>query len=382
MSHELRTPLNAIIGYSEILMEGAENEAREADVADHKRVLSASKRLLNLINEVLDLSKIEAGRMELEIEPFDMAAMIQSAAETLRPAAAANGNELIVRIADDLPLAVGDGFRLSQCVLNLLSNAVKFTRLGRVSVSVRSALLCEGQTFIIEVSDTGVGIPLEAQAKIFTPFTQADSSTTRAFGGTGLGLTITRHFIQLMGGHIALRSAPGEGSTFTLHIPVASTEARALPAADTTDAAASGPIVLVVDKDPNAHDLARRALNRLGFNVQTAATAHAARTLLSTLTPDLVVMDVALGADDREGEALLAELGTTCAAPTLVVSVRDDAARFKDLGACASLVKPVGRERLCAAVLQYICHGDQDAPDDLTIFEAAPLSQPKTAVKA
>lgn len=214
MSHELRTPLNAIIGYTEIMREDAEELGRRADVADHDRVLASSRRLLRLINEVLDLSKVESGRMQLEIEETSVAELARDALDAVRPQAEANGNTLSLEVAPDLPLARTDNFKVGQCLINLLSNASKFTRDGHISVRLR----CEDELFVFEVSDTGIGVAEEKLADLFEPFVQADSSTTRNYGGTGLGLAITRRMARLLGGDVSARSEPGKGSVFTFSI--------------------------------------------------------------------------------------------------------------------------------------------------------------------
>jgi PAS domain S-box-containing protein len=361
MSHELRTPLNAIIGYSEILLETAEAEARSTEAGDVKRVLAAAKRLLALINEVLDLSKVESGRMELEIQSFEVAPMVNAVADTVRLAATANGNDLHLSIAPDVGTAEGDSFRLSQCLLNLLSNAAKFTKDGVIRLSARREAGSGGDALIFEVEDTGIGIPLEAQRRIFSPFTQADASTTRAFGGTGLGLTITKHLVELMGGQIRLESVVGRGSTFIVSVPAGSGAVPVTAAEEHPHLAVSGPNILVVDPDEHARDLAGRALARLGFGVRFASSAAEARALAKALNPVLVLLDVALPEGLREGEAVLADLAAQ-GAPVLVVSSYEDRARLAALGACHSLVKPVERERLCVAALQYARRPEAAAP--------------------
>jgi PAS domain S-box-containing protein len=353
MSHELRTPLNAIIGYSEILMETAEADNRAEDMADLRRVLGAAKRLLALINEILDLSKIEAGRLELEKAQFDVADLVQSAAETVLPSAHANGDEVRVVIEEGIGSALGDGFRLSQCLLNLMSNAVKFTKDGTITVAARRERTPNGDWLVIGVSDTGIGISPQAQAKIFKPFTQADASTTRSFGGTGLGLTITKRLIEMMGGVIELESMPGEGSCFTLRVPANASEAHTASPVPAGRKATGGPTILLIDPDPLASDLAARAFARLGFHCETQATRSDAEEALNQISPALVILDVCLTEGQSEGEALLQWLTEKGAAPVLVVSAAEDRQRFMALGACASLVKPVGREHLCAAALQY-----------------------------
>lgn len=213
MSHELRTPLNAIIGYTEIMREGAETEQRVADIADHERVLRAARHLLRMINEILDLAKIEAGRSQVDVEPYDVGRLVLEAVDAVRPQAEANGNTIACEIVrEGLGETRSDPVKLHQCLLNLLANATKFTRHGLITVRV-----CRnGASIVFEVRDTGIGIAAEKLDDLFQPFVQGDVSATRSFEGTGLGLTITRNFARLLGGDVTVESAPGQGSTFRL----------------------------------------------------------------------------------------------------------------------------------------------------------------------
>ena len=219
MSHELRTPLNAIIGYGEILLELAQERAAESDTKDLRRILGAANQLLHLINDVLDLSKIEAGRMEVSPAPFSVDLMLEDIVGTVTPMAAANRNTVSLSIDVGIGDAFTDRFKLSQCVLNLAANAVKFTRGGDVRITARRETRGEGDWVMIDIADTGVGIAPEKLQNLFQPFVQADASVTRAFGGTGLGLAITRHLARLLGGDVTVESKPGEGSVFTLSAP-------------------------------------------------------------------------------------------------------------------------------------------------------------------
>jgi len=214
MSHELRTPLNAIIGYSEIMQEDAEAEGRTEHLEDHGRVLAAAKRLMHLISDILDLSKVESGRMLLDVDDCDILQVSHEALDAIRPHAESQGNVLTLVAPRNLPLAHTDSFKLEQCLLNLLSNASKFTRNGRITLHVGM----DGDHVVFEVEDTGVGIPPDVLGRLFKPFVQADSTTTRQFGGTGLGLAITRRMAQLMGGDVSVSSVVGKGSVFTLTI--------------------------------------------------------------------------------------------------------------------------------------------------------------------
>jgi signal transduction histidine kinase len=218
MNHELRTPLNAVLGYGEILRENAEFENRSSDVRDIDKVLGSAKRLLGLIGEILDMSKIEAGALVLESKVFDVAQELQTALDMVRPAAAQNGNILVTDFNSSLGSAVSDPSRFSQCILNLVSNAVKFTKDGTVTVSALRGTSPRGETIIVSVLDTGIGIAPEKLAFIFQPFAQADETMTRRYGGTGLGLSLTRALAQHMGGDVTVSSEIGKGSRFDLTI--------------------------------------------------------------------------------------------------------------------------------------------------------------------
>jgi signal transduction histidine kinase len=216
MSHELRTPLNAIIGYSEMMREGADEDSRARDLADHDRVLCSAQSLLRMINGVLDLSKIEAGRMDLQVEPLNIETLAHGAFDTVAPQAKANGNTLRLALdSSGFGATSSDSFKLHQCLVNLLANAAKFTKNGVITMRVRR----ERELLIFEVEDTGIGIPADKIAALFLPFAQADASTTRKYGGTGLGLAIAKGLAQMLGGDISAESTLGKGSVFRLSVP-------------------------------------------------------------------------------------------------------------------------------------------------------------------
>ena len=219
MSHELRTPLNAIIGYSEMLIEDAEDFHQPECVPDLEKILLAGKHLLTLINEVLDISKVEAGKMELYLESFDVTALVQETISTIQPLVEQNANRLSVRCPENLGSMYADVTKIRQMLFNLLSNACKFTEHGSISLTVTRQQKAQGDWFTFEISDTGIGMTREQITKLFQAFTQADSSTTRKFGGTGLGLAISKRFCQMMGGDITIESEYGQGATFTLNLP-------------------------------------------------------------------------------------------------------------------------------------------------------------------
>ena len=220
MSHELRTPLNAIILYSELLQEEANDQQAAGSIPDLQRIQSSGKHLLDLINGILDLSKIEAGKMALELEHFDVRGMLDEVTDTVGTLVQKNHNTFTVRCSDDAGTMYGDLTKTRQILLNLLSNAGKFTSNGAVSVDVRRAANGGGPCIEFSVTDTGVGMTVEQCRRVFEPFTQADVTTTRKYGGTGLGLAIVSRFCELMGGTIALESRPSEGSRFVVQLPV------------------------------------------------------------------------------------------------------------------------------------------------------------------
>lgn len=358
MSHELRTPLNAVIGYAEILQEDAEDEGNSGAVQDLNRILTAAKHLLSLLNEILDLSKIEAGRMDVSAGEFSPLEMLDELADTIHPLAEANGNKLTMTGDRSDRLANTDATKLRQCLLNLLSNACKFTKNGEVELSYERRLQDGIEQMFFTVRDTGIGMTSEQLSRLFQPFVQADPSITQRYGGTGLGLTITRRLAQLLGGDVSVRSTKGAGATFTLRIPVRfSDAAAALGAAAEIDAllgAEGAPLVIVIEDEPDARDLAARALTRAGFAVQGVGGGEAGLTLARTKKPALVLLDIFL--PDRSGWRVLQSLKQdpkTQNIPIIVLSVNEDRAHALSLGAAEHIVKPADRDMLAAAAMRF-----------------------------
>ncbi|MGE0595018.1 MAG: ATP-binding protein [Hyphomonadaceae bacterium] len=354
MSHELRTPLNAIIGYAEILAEDAEDRGDESSSADLQRINLAARHLLAVINDILDLSKIEAGRMDVLAAPADPAAIALEAIATARPLADKNGNALDCDIA-----AVHAGFvdaqKLRQCLLNLLSNAAKFTKGGAIKIAMRREEVGEESRLVFTVSDTGIGMTEEQLGRLFRPFEQASSAVTKQYGGTGLGLMITRRMAQLMGGEVSVESTIGEGATFTLWVPQYYRGFGSGGAADVSPRAGApgAPLVIVIDDEANARDLAVRTLTPIGFAVQGARTAEAGIALARSTAPALVLLDINL--PDRPGWGVISDLAldpATAHVPIVVLSIEEDRRRSIELGAAEHLVKPATREAICAAVLR------------------------------
>lgn len=355
MSHELRTPLNAIIGYSEILREEAEADGRETDIADIDRVLTAARHLLHLINDILDLSKIEAGRMDVSAGSFNIEDMIREAAATVLPSVEKNANKLVIEIDGELGEAVNDAFKINQCLLNLLANAAKFTNAGEVVIRAKREKVAVGDWIEIAVMDTGIGMTEEQLARLFNAFMQAEATTASRYGGTGLGLAITRRMMQLLGGDVSVKSAPGQGSTFTLRFPAA-LKVEAAPARQTAIAAAAQGqqrLVLLIDDEESARDLTSRALARLGFEVRTAVSGREGVEMARAIKPSLVLLDINL--PDMTGWDVLDILLTLDVGdmPIIIHSVDDNRQRALKAGACEHLVKPADRDVLAAAALRF-----------------------------
>ena len=351
MSHELRTPLNAIIGYSEMLYEAAQDEGQEEFLPDLAKIRDAGRHLLGLINDILDLSKIEAGKMDLYLEEVDLAGLIEEVRSIVEPLMMANANRLEIVCPAAVGMFYTDRTKLKQSLLNLLSNAGKFTHDGRVKLEVRPALT--EISFI--VSDTGIGMTEEQQGRLFQAFSQADASTTRQYGGTGLGLAISRHFCEMLGGSIAVESAPGRGSTFTITL---SDRGRAAPAAAAIPQGAEhAALVMVVDDDPNARDLLASTVRREGYRVIKATDGEAALALAREWHPDVITLDVLMPRMD--GWAVLTAIKSDpelAEIPVVIVTVLADRGIAVSLGAAEFLTKPVDRARLAATIRQNV-HG-------------------------
>jgi PAS domain S-box-containing protein len=358
MSHELRTPMNAILGYSEMLMEDAEDQGQEDFIPDLQKIHVAGKHLLGLINEILDLSKIEAGKMELFLESFDVAGMINDVATTLKPLVDKNANTLMVHCAPDVGAMHADLTKVRQSLFNLLSNASKFTQNGTITLDT-SAVLRDGARWIaFKVADTGIGMTPAQLDKLFQPFVQADTSTSRKYGGTGLGMTITQYFTRMMGGQIDVTSEPGVGTTFTVLLPA---EVKAEPAAPVAKLEPAEPqflpglrTVLVIEDDPGARDLLTRFLTKEGYCVETAAGGEAGLRLARELHPDIITLDVMMPGMD--GWAVLGELKADpelADIPVVMLTIVDDKNLGYALGAADYLTKPIQRDRLLAVLEKY-----------------------------
>jgi signal transduction histidine kinase/CheY-like chemotaxis protein len=347
MSHELRTPLNAIIGYSEMLCETAQDEGQEAFLPDLEKITHAGRHLLSLINDILDLSKIEAGRMEIYLEEVDLSGLVKEVHAIVEPLAAVNRNRLAIDCPPGLPPLRTDRTKLKQSLLNLLSNASKFTEGGELSLKIAAA---PGEISFV-VSDDGIGMTEEQLGRLFQAFSQADASTTRRYGGTGLGLAITKKFCEMLGGRIAVESTPGKGSTFTIVLPLEQPAAvEALPAEPVPKSgtpATDAPLVMIVDDDPHARDLLGQALRKEGYRVAEAADGETALDLAREQRPDIITLDVLMPRVD--GWAVLTSLKSDpdlAPIPVVIVTVLAERGIALSLGASGFLTKPVDRPRL------------------------------------
>jgi signal transduction histidine kinase/CheY-like chemotaxis protein len=368
MSHELRTPMNAIIGYSEMLTEEAEDLGQRTFIPDLLKINTAGKHLLMLINDILDLSKIEAGKMDLYLETFDMGKVLHDICMTFQPLVRDNSNELVLDIPAELGAIYADATKVRQILYNLLSNACKFTKSGRVLVRAQRKTTAGKDQIEFQVTDTGIGMTPEQTTKIFDAFIQADASTTRKYGGTGLGLAITRKFCEMMGGEVGVLSTPGKGTTFIVSIPAEVVDARklsasleqlatsiaepqGLPNAHVSRGAGS---VLVIDDDPVTQELMKSFLTKEGYQVTVVSCGEDGLGLARRLRPDVITLDVAMPNMDGwsvlsklKGDPILADI------PVVILTMVDDKSTGYALGAAEYLIKPIDRERLVAIIRKY-----------------------------
>jgi hypothetical protein len=355
MSHELRTPLNAILGYSEMLLEDLGGDEQVAK--DLNRIRSAGTHLLTLINDVLDISKIEADKIELSPETFEVREMIESVAATVEPLAAKNRNKFTVRCDPALGAMTADRTRLRQVLFNLLSNACKFTKDGHVELIVER----RARAFVIRVRDNGIGISPDQQAKLFQPFVQADSSTTREYGGTGLGLVICRRLVEMMGGSVILTSTLGHGSTFAVELPadqLGEGSSIAIRVMGPGDRDASGPLVLLIDDDPDVRELFARMMPRRGFRVLVSSTGAQGIELAGRLKPDAIVLDVKMpGMSGWDVLSALKLSERTAHLPVIMLTVLHQKEIGQALGAVDYLLKPLEPDALTATLRRHIKTG-------------------------
>lgn len=374
MSHELRTPLNAIIGIAEMLHEEAQEERDEAFSEPVGRIVRAGKHLLMLINDILDLSKIEAGKLDLYPEEIDVATLIGELTKTTQPIADRNSNQLIIECPADIGMMQADSTRVRQVLLNLLSNACKFTEGGEIRLTAKREANGSAGWLIFTVADTGIGMTEEQLGRLFQEFSQADSSTTRKYGGTGLGLAISQHLCRAMGGEITAKSAPGRGAVFTVGLPVQALQAApqraempaVVPSGPPVRVTGAAPRVLVIDDDLNVLDVMRRFLSKEGFDVLTAQGGREGLTLAREVRPSLITLDVLM--PELDGWSVLRELKSTpelAPIPVIMLTIVDERSKGYALGASEYITKPIDWTRL-RAVLHHL-NGSPSRRDILVI---------------
>ena len=354
MSHELRTPLNAIIGYSELLAEEAEDEGLDTMQDDLTKINDSGKHLLGLINDILDLSKIEAGKLELFLSDFEVSSVMSVMQSVGQPLAAKNNNQLVINSSVEGSV-YGDETRLRQCLLNLMSNGCKFSENGVVSLTAQNVVVSGEEWLNFEVSDTGIGMSPEQLDKVFKEFTQAEGNTTAKFGGTGLGLSITKQLVEMMGGSVSVESTVGKGSTFQLRVPkhvkeIADTikeDVHDSEPAQNWDATKPGSKkVLVIDDDKNVHELVKRNFGD-EFSMMFAESGDQGIKLLRQHRPDAILLDIQM--PGRDGWSVLSEIKndpTLKDLPVIIISMLEDDKQAEALGAAAHMTKPIDRQQL------------------------------------
>ena len=399
MSHELRTPLNAVIGYSEIMLEDAEIDGRGEQIADLQKISAAGKHLLSMVNDILDISKIEAGKMDIYLERMSIDRFVDEIEFTGRPMVVKNSNHFVVERGKDLGTVDADATKLRQAVLNLLSNAAKFTTNGRVTLSVDRETLEDGKDWIfIRVTDTGVGISEEGQKKLFANFQQANAAIAAKFGGTGLGLSLSQNLCKLMKGEITVSSKQGEGSIFTIQLPAIAegnvlermtdrnrqqlaakapiqlASVAASPTAQSTaeddddmspeemDMIQPAPMahnpnrdqtVVIIDDDHSVLELAERVLTKEGFKTVLVDNAQVGLQIVRAKKPDFAILDIMLPGSD--GWDLLKQIKNdrNCnSVKVFMLSVLDERKRANEEGADGFISKPLDRDRLIEALNQ------------------------------
>ena len=366
MSHELRTPLNAVIGFSEVLSEkmfGELNSKQEEYILD---ILSSGRHLLSLINDILDISKVEAGRMELELSTFNVSTLLESTLALVRERAKRNGVHLTMDLAPQCSEFTADERKVKQVLLNLLSNAVKFTPRGG-QVSLKAGLF--ENTLAISVTDTGVGIAPEDQPKVFEEFYQTGGDYSRKREGTGLGLALAKRYVELHGGHIQIESVIGQGSTFTFSLPVRPHVERTEALLGKTPSTHSqAPLALIVEDDPASAKLLKLYLTEAGFTVEVAHDGEVGFEKARTLQPTVITLDILMPRVD--GWDFLTRLkadSRTSSIPVVVLSIVDDRGKGFALGASEYLVKPVDRDELIRAV-RHAVRASSHEPRDITVL--------------
>jgi signal transduction histidine kinase/DNA-binding response OmpR family regulator len=376
MSHELRTPMNAIIGYSEMLLEDATDSGEERTAEDLRKILSAARHLLGLINDVLDLSKIEAGKMQLYLETFDLQTLVHEVSSTITPLVEKRKNQLVVNCAPAIGSMYGDATKIRQTLLNLLSNASKFTEKGRIELKIDREI-ADGQVWVVmAVSDSGIGMTEEQMSRLFRAFTQADASTASKFGGTGLGLAISKQFAQMMGGDITVKSTPGAGSTFTIRVPARVKPAKspyAIVEKDAQQAPAPKGRVLIIDDDESVHAVLTNMLTREGYSTRDARDGKEGLRLAREYRPDIVILDILMPGMD--GWTVLSQLKAIpeCAhVPIILLTMLENQEMGFALGAADYLTKPIAAEKLLPVLARHAAPNQRESATVLVVEDDPP----------
>lgn len=355
MSHELRTPLNAILGYSEILQEDLEADGNVGGMADAGRIRGAARHLLHLINDLLDLSKMDSGQMAVVPAVFSVPIWLKEVIENVSQLAARTGSVLEVSISDKLGTAYTDQLKLTQCLLNLISNACRFTERGKISVRAERLIVDATEYLRFQVEDTGCGISPDRLALLFEPVLASEQNLAERGGGTGLGLTTTRRLSELLGGNISATSELGKGSIFTLTVKA---HIEPIPVENPHDCASGAdelPEVLIIDDEISARDLTARAMGYLPVSVRSASSAAGGLAAVRARRPACVVLDIVL--PDGSGWDILQALRQEPAyrdLPVLVYTVVDDSAKAEAMGASRYLMKPADRPTLVGTIRELL----------------------------
>ncbi|HAI69766.1 MAG TPA: hybrid sensor histidine kinase/response regulator [Gammaproteobacteria bacterium] len=358
MSHELRTPMNTIVGYTEMLEEEIKECERASLLQDVKNVHAAAKHLLGLIDGILDISKIEAGKMQLYSERFDLKGMIQNTLTTIQPLIENKANTLHLLCDKNLGEVYTDFTKMRQILFNLLSNASKFTEQGIIRLEVRRETKKEGDWITFRITDEGIGMTTEQQANLFQVFTQADASTSRKYGGSGLGLAITKYFTQMLGGTINVESEFSKGSHFIVHLPTHLVVKNLISKDDISvrlpDFTTESGVLLVIDDDEAVRELLDIYLSKVGYQVVGAASGAEGLELAKKIQPDAITLDVMMPGMD--GWEVLSELKADpklAHIPVIMLTMTEDKEIGYSLGAAEYLTKPITRSQLIKVLRKY-----------------------------
>jgi signal transduction histidine kinase len=360
MSHELRTPLNAIIGITEMMQEDAQEFDDEDYIEPLGRVVRAGKHLLSLINDILDLSKIEAGKMELYPENFELTLFIKDIERIVEPLVNKNANELVVSINSQIKQMYADSTRVKQILLNLLSNACKFTDKGKICLLVSPALIAKESAISFSLIDEGIGMNEEQLGMLFQDFQQVDSSSTRKYEGTGLGLSISLKFAELMGGNITVSSELNKGSIFTVTLPLGTTlDEGEVPVVETLPPVSfdqiTTPYILVVEDDDNMIEMLRHYFSKQGVQIDVALNGTDALTKARIKKPNLITLDINMpGLNGWDTLTIIKSDVELSDIPVVVITSEEERKKGLDLGADEYLIKPINKDDIETIFSRYV----------------------------